>query len=415
MAYSDDIDALLPDHYWTFDNTWVDTGAVGGANANTTTSGTLNLIATPIAEDSTHSFQLGTNLSWTKPPDNPEMNSAPNPARTMGGWVRFNQIHRPPVCIYKEGAQTNNMAFFMGFGNSLSAQAIEGGQMDLQSYSDAPVQIGRSYHILFRFGGTNNSNTFTFWVDGVQQARTSPDPAQPNKINMGSHSADIMWGDPDLVLNTGGQPIDFTGAEGCLYSHWASWTEELTDNEIRVELFEKGALPTHSVNSQTQVDALPASINSQTCALRVTNTGNATLSSGVVFSDNSIDLQYTGTGTLTWIVDVGGTLNPIISTPNGGTVNVVPRVLVSFVGPVASSRLYVEATGTVGDVTTGDVLHNAPVNTDPYSFTHNYEGDLPVLWRLRNHSTDPRYKPLEGIGTIATSGLTVNVSQQPDE
>ena len=74
----------------------------------------------------------------------------------------------------------------------------------------------------------------------------------------------------------------------------------------------------------------------------------------------------------------------------------------------------IEATDSVGSVTDGDALVNA-VATDPYTYVHNYEGDLTFLWRVRNASGSPVYKTAEGTGTITSSGATINVTQNIDE
>jgi hypothetical protein len=119
-------------------------------------------------------------------------------------------------------------------------------------------------------------------------------------------------------------------------------------------------------------------------------------------------------GTVTINVTNGDT--PTYRLPGGSTATVTINnsVNVDFSGIVSGSRLYVEATDTVGSVTTGDELVNANVTVDPYTYAHNYEGDLTFLYRVRKGTSAPYYVPLDGTGTITDTGFSVNISQVPD-
>lgn len=123
-------------------------------------------------------------------------------------------------------------------------------------------------------------------------------------------------------------------------------------------------------------------------------------------------------GTVTLNISGGGD-TPTYRLPGGSTATVVINnsVNVTFTGHDTSSRLYLEAGATVGSVTIGDELDNAAMSTDPYTYSHNYEGDL-VLQnsRIRKASGgSPLFKDFPVAGTITSAGLSVAVSQISDE
>lgn len=112
-------------------------------------------------------------------------------------------------------------------------------------------------------------------------------------------------------------------------------------------------------------------------------------------------------GTVT--INVSGGTSPSYRT-DGATVVINNAVNVTFNDIVSGSRLYVEATATVGAVTSGDELVNA-ASTDPYTYVHNFEGNLTFLWRVRKSTSAPYYKTASGTGTITANGADINVTQ----
>lgn len=120
-------------------------------------------------------------------------------------------------------------------------------------------------------------------------------------------------------------------------------------------------------------------------------------------------------GNITLNIDGGTT--PSYRLPGGSTavVTINNSVNVIFNDHDTSSRLYIEATSTVGSVTTGDELVNAIMSTDPYTYVHNYEGDLTFLFRIRKASSSPYYRTVSGTGTITSAGFSFNVVQILDE
>ena len=104
-----------------------------------------------------------------------------------------------------------------------------------------------------------------------------------------------------------------------------------------------------------------------------------------------------------------------ITTNTGPSITANNTVSLSFSNIVSGSRLYVQATQTVGVVTTGDVLVNQIVTTDPFVYAHNFEGDLSFVYRVRSASTAPYYQPVQATGTIRTSGFSAVIQQISDE
>jgi len=322
VAYRDDILTLDPDHYWTFDNTYADIGEGASAPKNATSAGgTPTFDATPITEDATHSLLVNTTSERVEAPDSAQINSQARAQRTMAGWFLATQIMRPPTAIYKEGSNNNNMAFLLGFGNTVIAQAADAGDFDIQVYSDRALTPNRAYHLCFRFDGSGGGNEFALFIDGVKQSSSVPAAATPDKTTMAAHSGDIGWGNPDANLGMGGTFVGFTGPTDGHYSHWASWSTALTDTSIRETLFERGATPSHVVTNQTELDALADTAVSETPnAIRVDVAGSITLiADNITFSEASIHVEYTGSGTLTWVNNNGSNAS-ISATTGGGTV-----------------------------------------------------------------------------------------------
>ncbi len=352
MAYRDDILALDPDHYWTFDNAYTDLGEGPSAPKNANSAGGAPTFdATPIAEDSTHSLLINTDAERVEAPDSAQMNSQAREQRTLCGWFQASQIFRPPTAIYKEGSNNNNMAILIGFGNKIIAQASDQGDFDIQVYSDDTLTPDRSYHICFKFDGSNGDDEFSLFIDGIKQSVSVPADAAPGKTTMAAHSGDIGWGNPDANIGMGGIFVGFSGPTNGYYSHWASWSTVLTDTEIREELFEKGATPVHVVTNQTQLDALADTLISETPkAIQVDVAGSISLSAdNITFSEASIHVEYTGTGTLTWTNDNGSNAT-IAATTGGGTVVFENPAILTLTGLENATEVRVFEGGTTTEI-----------------------------------------------------------------
>ena len=82
-----------------------------------------------------------------------------------------------------------------------------------------------------------------------------------------------------------------------------------------------------------------------------------------------------------------------------------------FNGIVSGSALILTATDTVGSVTTGDILSNTTITTDPFTYPHDFEGDLTFDFKVLKGTSSPVYRVLEGSGTITAAGFAVTINQ----
>ena len=85
MAYSDDIIALSPNHFWTFNN--VLTAEVGGL----TGVGTSISYSTGIAEDATNCLLTNATGDRVAIPTSTTLNGATS-RKTVAGWFRVNSF-----------------------------------------------------------------------------------------------------------------------------------------------------------------------------------------------------------------------------------------------------------------------------------------------------------------------------------
>ena len=138
-------------------------------------------------------------------------------------------------------------------------------------------------------------------------------------------------------------------------------------------------------------------------------------SDGLIFSGNDFDYYWRATtGTLT--VNAINGANPGTWKADGtATVAIQNAVSVTFSDAIIGSHIFAEATATVGSVTVGDVLINDTISVNPYVYAHNYEGDLPFRYHIRNSPPGgPFYEPFDGPGTISAAGFSQIVSQEQE-
>ena len=139
------------------------------------------------------------------------------------------------------------------------------------------------------------------------------------------------------------------------YSNWATFSganAALTDAEVREELFEKGAIPDITVTNQTQLDAIASSVRPNVpLAIRVDVAGSISLTADNITFDPlcSIHVQYTGSGTLTWINNNGSDAS-IGSTTGGGIINFVNPATLTLSPLVANSEVRIYEAGTTNEV-----------------------------------------------------------------
>ena len=430
-SYSFVVESLLPDHYWAFQNDYVDT--INASNFNSVQSGTPDFVTVPkLARGDTHSFRLN-GVEHTEAPNSNYMNvGSPQTRRWMGGWIQLDSIQQELRVIYEEGAQINNIAYLIGFGNILLAQVADTGDDYVQAFSDFPLAPNRTYHIFFKFEASGFDAEFRLYIDGVLQTRTSGNPWTATDLD--NHSGDIALGMSGNNLEVGGTDIAFSTAISIFYAHWATWSAlSLTPTtDIRIELFEKGVA--HDVLIATDTEAnMQIALDVYADTLRddaplcikvdkVTGGGDFELrADNITFHERaSIQVQFIGGDTLTWVNENGSATDAAkLSTPYGGTITVVEAVPVKV---------------TVSDINTGVVIQNARVRitadaggdlvvdtvilegiTDALGvLTGNldYTSDQPILGRIRK--TSPYYKTTNIIGTVSTAGFDGTVLMIPD-
>lgn len=379
QTYKEAIEALAvqPDHYWAFQNDYVD--EVGTAIANNSSGGTPTFDATPIVKGDTHCLLIDGQTDYVSPADQTDMNTSTSATRRlMGGWIMLDRVSQTLSVVWEEGAQVNNYALLNGFGNSLIWQFADASGDYVQAYMDIKLTPNRPYHVLMDFNGSGfKGGICGCYLDGFYQSLTNGNPWELTTFP--SHSGNISWGhetNEDLKVGddrgVDATVIEFTSTVACRYAHWYSWENKgLTDEIIRVELFEKGALQDVTIGSDTEanmqldMDAYAGTNRPDVpCAIEVgvcTDGDFALDLDNITFDDKaSIQIRYMGSSILTLTANDTTELDLTkISTPYGGTVIVVVPALLTLSGLKNPSEVRVYEAGTlteiVGqeDVTTG--------------------------------------------------------------
>ncbi len=413
MPYRDDILALAPDHYWTWDNTHDDIG-VGGQPRPTNQAGgnSAPLSGAVFTEDASASLHVTDILSRTECADSIYMNTTSQPFRSFGGWFMPVEISRPPSALFKEGGGTNNFAVLLGFGNVMLAQSVDRDDHDVQVYSDRPLKPNRAYHYICTFKASDstaaNNGEFALFIDGIKQSISSGNPFDTTQ--MAGHSADIDWGDPDGSLNVGGTGVGFAAAVG-YHAHFASWRQVLTDAQIR-DMFERGAKPDVILSGtlaqiQNQLGALSGTQRADAAlAIRVEQASDAAdfmLSADSVTFDPqcSIDVQYTGPNILTWVNNNGSNAS-VGSAPGGGSIIFQTPRAVTLDGLTSGTRVKVYRIS--------DNMELAGVESSGASFTAFVNAGEQVTVRMASLTR----RITEFDLTVPDTDTTIPISQQLD-
>ena len=430
IAYTTIIDNLSPDHYWTFDNNYLDSG-VNGPNPISIQTGSPTFSALPLTNDKNFSFTISVNNQEVGPPNSNWINAQAETTRTMGGWIRITQIQDSFVMFYEEGGSVNNIAFLMGIGGILIAQLADTGDDNVHAYSDFPLEPNRNYHILFRFDYNDTTPLFELFVDGINQSTSFGNPL--GSPDLDAHTGDIVFGGSSDNLEVFGTDISFPAAVTTYYQDWASWTVKLTDTEIREDLFELGVIGDIIMTGDTealvqaQIDAISGTTRDNSdCSIKINVIeGDATLRfTDVVFNQGtSIQIQYLGISTLT-LISEGSTNFDVnkLSAPNGGSFIIVEAVPVKVTvrdintnDLVEGSRVRVTAasggTETIGTV----LLEGISDSNGVVETTFLYNSDQPIIGLVRKGTVSPYYKQANIINTITATGLDITILLIPDE
>ena len=359
LTYTEVVESLFPDHYWPLDGDYVDTiQALNWTNF----IGSPTFAEVPLTRGRTNSWRVNSTGQEGGPDNSDFMNQQTETTRTMGGWIRITEVQDSFVMFYEEGGGVNNLAFFMGIGGILIAQFADTGDDNVHAYSDFPLAPNRNYHIMFRFDYNQpaQNRRFELLIDGVLQTNTFGNPLLSTDLD--AHSGDIRWGDSADNLEVFGTDINFPAAITTYFQDWATWTDYLTEIDIRTSLFEQGVRGEHIITvgteaeMQLQIDAFANTVqpNSDcTFIIQVCIDGDFTLSfDNITFNNRtSIHVQYIGVSTLT-IINLNGsnTNSNNISVINGGIVVIQTPFIVTFTNLKPNSEVRIYEAGTMNEV-----------------------------------------------------------------
>lgn len=355
ILYAEIINNLAPDHHWPLNNNYNE--VANGLNMTSLVAGTQSFSTEVLSEGTTHSWR--TQGGRRACANSYAMNGSTTTNRLMGGWIQINTVSKPLTCIYEEGGGVNNLAFFLGMGNRLIAQFADTGDDNVQAFGDFALEVGRPYHILFRFSYTDAVKEFTLYIDGVKQQVTSGNPLSSTKLD--GHSGGITFGGTGGALEVAGTNVDFVEQVDTNFSNWLTFSRSVSEAEI-YSLFSRGAVPgvtlatNTQANLQTSFDSYASQtfVNTTPLALRVegvTGNGDVTITANDVFFSNGISLflEWRGPGELTLINK--GTSNfkdaKVIATSNTGSVVIIDAPVLTLTGlqPNSEIRVYDSSTG----------------------------------------------------------------------
>ena len=338
--------------------------------------------------------------------------------RTLGGWFSLSKIQELSACIYKEGGGANNIAFLVGFGNTLMVQVDQttGGTEYVQVYGDFPLSAQRPYHVTLVFKGNDNVKLY---IDGKLQERSFNNPY--DFAEHPSHTGPQIWG-IDSSIDAGGPNVEFFGPEAVYLASWFNANTVLPENDIRFYLVEHG-LPTlenipsgTAANMQSALDNLAdTSLDDYPLGIRInapTDGNDLTLTAdNVTVNENmTYHIQWLGTGKLTWKNSNGSNIS-VYSTLFGGTVEIINSKTVNV---------------HVYDIRTGNAIAGAAVyfvELDRYettdssgdiSFTEFLQDGADMTVRIRKATTAPYYKPYKIQLTIPSGDIEIVAPLIPD-
>jgi hypothetical protein len=345
MAYIDDILTLNPEHIWEFNGDYTDTvGSSDGTNTGFS-------ITEGLCEDVVNSVECNSNPDRVAIPQTADIDALAT-AKAVGGWLRMSSIQLPPKSIYREGTTGNQYNITMWAGNKIMLDIVSGTDV-IQAFSDRVLKPNRIYHVFTKFIG---SGEFGLYIDGVKQTVTEPSSGQSTFASVGERTA-AEFGDPSSTTEVGNATVILNGATRGRYNFWTSFfnssASALTETQIRETIFEKGALPSITISNQSELDALANTARpDEPLNIRVAdNGGDLTLQANNITHDPlaSIHIQWMGAGILTYINNNGSNAS-IISSPNGGTLNIVNPATLNVTPLVEGSEVRVYESGTINEI-----------------------------------------------------------------
>jgi hypothetical protein len=437
MAYSDDINALNPDHYWSFDGNSND--SVGSLNGTNTT---VNFTNAALTKDATNCATMTANGSRISFGSSTDLNGQMN-RKCVAGWFSVNSIQPPPKRIYGEGTDGISTPLFqlvLGYGNTVMFEAADPfgiSTYDCQVVASNVVVVDRVYHFCMTFEGDAFSDEIRFFVDGVKQTIEIPDPLVIGTSDITSRGQ-AQLGDPSGASGVGGDTLLLQAANESSYQYWASFSGAdavLTDTEIRETLFERGALANFTIstnteaNMQTALDAIADSQGNSPCCIEVeavSGGGDFTLTSDKVF-DNlaSIHFRYNGTANTLTLVNIDDTQlgdASIGAAPFGGAIIIATRQTLTVTvkdnstgSVISGARVYIKA-DSGGDLPVGTEIVNTTTNGSGVVTTiFDFTNDQPITGYVRKGSSSTYYKEASIGGSITATPLDLTVLMVEDE
>ena len=401
MAYRDDIIALDADHLWRFDGDFNDSiGAINGTNTGLITT------AAACCEDAANAVQTNATGDRVAFPTSPDIDDVLD-RKAVFGWIRISSIQLPPKSLYREGNTDNQFNLVLWAGNNLMFETVNSGSVS-QAFADQVLQPGRNYHIFARMLGTAFGDVVELYIDGVPQSISdvfgAASLADRPVAELGDPSGSTEVGNATVLLNA------CTNANHNFWGTFSGANAQLTDTQIREDLFEKGALPGVTITSgtqaamQTQLDALADSVRpDEPLNIRiqaVTGDGDVSLTADNITHDAlaSIHVQYMGTGTLNW-TNTNGADSSIGSTPNGGTINFINPATLTAAPLISGSEVRFYESGTANEI--------AGVENSGTSFSSLVGVPLVDVVVIKN---DYQYVRVKGVD-MTGGDVTVPISQ----
>jgi hypothetical protein len=410
--YQSILRSFSPNHRWRLNNdAYIDTGVSDTSSITNSIQGDGGSFELdPICEGNNYSW-LADNEVAREAPDNNEMNLIATTARTMGGWVRLNTTNATLASIYKEGDDTNNICLLIGMGNVLVAQMTDASNDSAHAYSDFKMEVGRSYHIVFRFDYGEATPEFRLYIDGNLQTVTSGNPLLATDLD--AHVGDIVFGGTDMSLTVGGSDVAFLNMASCNYAEWSSWNIAISATDIRDSLFRRGAIPTNIITTDTQenmqlaLDALAdTSIANSPISLRVepvTGDGVLTLNADNITFDqkSTVFVEWMGTSTLTWVNSNGSNLtsDKWFSSQGGGLTisEPVSSPVLTLRGLKVSTEIRVYEAGTINELAGQDNVTSGFFS----AIINNPNVDIAII------STEYEIMKLKNIDTSISTNLPI--------
>jgi len=357
LPYEELIRQTSPDHWWGLNGFYDDlAGTIPMTNSIVAINGFANL---GISEGTTQSWRVQGGKRETGNSSNMNLSTTTN--RLMGGWVRFGGVSKVFSCIYEEGGSINNLAFFLGVGNTLIAQLADTGDDNVQAFSDFSLEPNRNYHILFRFSYTDADKRFDLYIDGIRQSSTSGNPLTSSDLD--AHSGDIVFGNGGGNLEVGGTNVSFSAQEDTYYSNWVTYSVSKSQDLIS-DLFRRGAVPEYIITKgtqaemQTQLDAIAGTIASNSpLTIRIEETTdtaplNLDLDSFTFSELSTIQLEYRGLKDLN-ITNVNGSnlVADKVYTTQEGNVNIINQSVLTLTGLQPNTEVRIYEVGTENEIT----------------------------------------------------------------